>query len=162
MLFRVAHGREITRSRRGANATCRALLNAQIACMKVLNAAATGAMGLVAGMSLMRHAPVEHGPVERDPWRGSAGIAAAALAVAAAIAGWRSKARLPLVASAAFAVAHSAAAVDGLPLPARQSEIVSGETNLIRLYRRDARLSGLSAALQAATLGTLLYASARA
>jgi hypothetical protein len=138
------------------------LLNAQIACMTVLNAAATGAMGLVAGMSLTRHAPAEHGPAERDPWRGSAGFAAAALAVGAAIAGWRSKARLPLVASAAFAVAHSAATAGGLPLPSRRSEVVSGETKLIRLYRRDARLSGLRAALQVATLGTLLYASARA
>jgi len=129
--------------------------------MMVLNAAATGAMGLLAGMSLAHHEP-DRAPVERTPWRGAAGIGAAALAIAAAIAGWRSKARAPLVASAAFAVAHSAAAADRLPIPWRRSEVVSGETKLIRLYRRDARLSGLRAALQAAALATLLFASARA
>jgi len=129
--------------------------------MTLLNAAATGAMGLLAGMSLAEHAP-DHAPNERSPLRGAAGFAAAALAVAAAIAGWRSKARAPLVASAALAVAHSAAALDALPTPWRKREIVSGETKLIRLYRRDARLAGLRGALQAATLGTLLVASARA
>ena len=129
--------------------------------MTLLNAAATGAMGLLAGMSLAQHVP-DHAPSERSPLRGAAGFAAAALAVAAAIAGWRSKARAPLVASAALAVAHAAAAVDALPTPWRKREVVSGETKLIRLYRRDARLAGLRGALQAATLGTLLFASARA
>ncbi|TMB26575.1 MAG: hypothetical protein E6J62_05155 [Deltaproteobacteria bacterium] len=129
--------------------------------MTLLNAAATGAMGLLAGMSLAQHVP-DHAPSERSPLRGAAGFAAAALAVAAAIAGWRSKARAPLVASAALAMAHSAAAVDALPTPWRKREVVSGETKLIRLYRRDARLAGLRGALQAATLGTLLFASARA
>jgi hypothetical protein len=89
-------------------------------------------------------------------------LTAAALSIAAAIAGWRSKARAPLVASAAFALAHSAAAADALPTPWRKREVVSGETKLIRLYRRDARLSGLRAALQTATLATLLFAATRA
>jgi hypothetical protein len=129
--------------------------------MMVLNAAATGAMGLLAGMSLAHHEP-DRAPVERMPWRGAAAVGAAALAIAAAVAGWRSKARAPLVASAAFALAHSAAAADRLPIPWRKSEVVSGETKLIRLYRRDARLSGLRAALQTAALATLLFASARA
>ncbi|MFL5378731.1 MAG: hypothetical protein ACJ787_12520 [Myxococcales bacterium] len=129
--------------------------------MTLLNAAATGAMGLVAGMSLAQHAP-EHGPVERSPWREAAGVAAAALAIAAAITGWRSKARAPLVASAALAVARSAAGAERVPIHLRKNELVSGETELIRLYRRDARLSGLRALLEAATLGSLLFASARA
>ena len=129
--------------------------------MTLLNAAATGAMGLLAGMSLAQNAP-DHAPTERSPLRGAAGLAAAALAIGAALAGWRSKARTPLVASAALAVAHSAAAADALPTPWRKREVVSGETKLIRLYRRDARLAGLRGALQAATLGALLFASARA
>ena|SRR5436305_12317032 len=133
----------------------------QISGMTLLNAAATAAMGMLAGMSLAQHPP-EHAPSGRPPLRGVAGFAAAALAVAAALAGWRSKARAPLIASAAFAVAHSAAAADTLPIPWRKTEVVSGETKLIRLYRRDARLSGLRAALQTATLATLLFASARA
>jgi len=128
--------------------------------MMVLNAAATGAMGVLAGMSLA-HAEPDHVPAQRTVWRGAAGVGAAALAIAAAAAGWRSKARAPLVASAALALAHSAAAVDGLPIPVRKGEVVSGETKLIRLYRRDARLSGLRAALQVATLLTLLFAAAR-
>ena len=128
--------------------------------MRVLNAAATGAMGLLAGMTLA-HGEPDRAPAERTPWRGAAGVAAAALAIAAAIVGWRSNARAPLVASAAFALAHSAAAADRLPIPWRKSEVVSGETKLIRLYRRDARLSGLRAALQTATLATLLFAAAR-
>jgi hypothetical protein len=127
--------------------------------MTLLNAAATGAMGLVAGMSLSQQAP-EHGAVERTSWREVAGVAAAALAIGAAIAGWRSKARTPLVASAVLALAHSAAGAQTLPLQ-RKSEVVSGETKLIRLYRRDARLSGIRGLLEAATLGTLLFASAR-
>src|SRR5205807_9137310 len=97
----------------------------------LLNTAATGAMGLLAGMSLAEHAP-DHGPAERSPLRGAAGLTAAALAVGAAIAGWRSKARAPLVASAAFAVAHSVAAADAPPTPWRKREVVSGETKLIR------------------------------
>ena len=129
--------------------------------MNLLNTAATGAMGLLAGMSLAEQGP-DHGPAERSPLRGAAGVTAAALSIAAAIAGWRSKARAPLVASAAFALAHSAAAADALPIPWRQREVVSGETKLIRLYRRDARLSGLRAALQTATLATLLFAATRA
>jgi hypothetical protein len=129
--------------------------------MMVLNAAATGAMGLLAGMSLS-HGETDRAPAERTPWRGAAGIGAAALAIAAAVAGWRSKARAPLVASAAFALAHAAAAADPLPIPWRKSEVVSGETKLIRLYRRDARLSGLRGALQTAALATLLFAAARA
>lgn len=128
--------------------------------MMLLNAAATGAMGLVAGMSLAQHAP-EAGPVERTSWREVAGVAAAALAIAAAIGGWRSRARAPLVASAALAVARSAAAAERLPMHSRRNDIVSGETKLIRLYRRDARLSGIRAVLEAATLGSLLFASAR-
>jgi hypothetical protein len=135
-------------------------VSAQILAMTLLNAAATGAMGLVAGMSLAQHAP-EHGPVERTPWQEVAGVAAAALAIAAAITGWRSKARAPLVASAALALARSAAAAERLPIHLQGSEIVSGETKLIRLYRRDARLSGIRALLEAATIGSLLVASAR-
>jgi hypothetical protein len=133
----------------------------QIFDMTLLNAA-TGAMGLIAGMSLARNAEAHAPPSAPTPWRGAAGAAAAALAVAAAIEGWRSRARAPLVASAAFAVAHSAAAADRIPLPWRKSSVVSGETKLIRLYRRDARLAGLRAALQTATLATMLFASARA
>lgn len=124
--------------------------------MTLLNAAATGAMGLLAGMSVSEHAPTEH-----SPWREVAGVAAAALAIGAAIAGWRSKARAPLLASAALAVVHAAAVAELLPIQ-RKSEVVSGETKLIRLHRRDARISGTRALLEAATLGTLLFASARA
>jgi hypothetical protein len=135
-------------------------VSAQILAMTLLNAAATGAMGLVAGMSLAQNAP-EHGPVERTTWQEVAGMAAAALAIAAAITGWRSKARAPLVASAALALARSAAAAERLPIHLQGNEIVSGETKLIRLYRRDARLSGIRALLEAATIGSLLVASAR-
>jgi hypothetical protein len=88
-------------------------------------------------------------------------VAAAGLAIAAALTGWRSKARAPLVASAALAIARSAAGAETLPLPLRRDEVVSGETKLIRLYRRDARLSGIRSLLEAATLGSLLVASAR-
>src|SRR2546421_54049 len=122
-IFRVLHASEITRARRRSNAWCGQGVNAQISPMTLLNAAATGAMGLLAGMSLAQHVP-DHAPSERSPLRGAAGFA--------------------------------------LPTPWRKREVVSGETKLIRLYRRDARLAGLRGALQAATLGTLLFASARA
>jgi hypothetical protein len=124
--------------------------------MTLLNAAAIGATGLVAGMSF-----AEHAPVERSSWRKIAGVAAAGLAIAAALTGWRSRARAPLVASAALAIARSAAGAERLPLPLRRNEVVSGETKLIRLYRRDARLAGIRSLLEAATLGSLLVASAR-
>jgi hypothetical protein len=67
---------------------------------------------------------------------------------------------LPLLAGAACAVASSAAALDGGRPPWRRRGAVSGETQLIRLYRREARLAGMRSALQIATLAALLLAAA--
>src|SRR5207237_9386472 len=101
-IFRVLHGSEITRTRGWSNAWCGPAVNAQISPMTLLNAAATGAMGLLAGMSLAQNAP-DHAPTGRSPLRGAAGLAAAAPAIGAALAGWRSTAAPALAPSAACA-----------------------------------------------------------
>ena len=125
--------------------------------MQILTTAATGAMGLVAGLGL---GGPEMESLRRRPARAAASVGAAALAVTAALVGRRSPARLPLVLGAALAIANSAAVVDGARPRWRGGDLVSGETQLIRLYRRDARLSGVRSALQIATLAALLLASA--
>jgi hypothetical protein len=125
--------------------------------MRLLTAAATGAVGLAAGLAL---GETESESRRKRPASAASAVAAAGMAVAAAIAGQRSRARLPLLAGAACAVASSAATLDGARAPWRRGGAVSGETQLIRLYRREARLSGVRSALQIATLASLLLAAA--
>jgi hypothetical protein len=125
--------------------------------MQTLTAAATGALGIVTGLELGGPGGVSLGP---RPTRAAASVVAAALAVTAALLGRRSRARLPLATAAALAVASSAAALDSLRPRRRVPEVVSGETQLIRLYRRDARMSGVRSALQIGALGALLFAAA--
>jgi hypothetical protein len=125
--------------------------------MRILTTAATGAMGLVTGLGL-GHPDAE----SLRPRRGSASASAgaAAVAVTAALAGRRPRARLPLLVAAALAVAGSAAAARSARPPWSPGRVVSGETQLIRLYRRDARLAGVRSGLQIAALAALLVAAA--
>jgi hypothetical protein len=125
--------------------------------MQLLTAAATGAVGLAAGLAL---GDAEAESRRRRPASIASAVGAAGVSVAAAIVGRRSRARLPLLAAAACAVASSAATLDGARPPWRRSGVLSGETQLIRLYRREARLSGIRTGLQVATLAALLFAAA--
>src|SRR4051794_10188463 len=102
--------------------------------MRLLTAAATGAVGLAAGLAL-GETEAESG--RKRPASIASTVGAAGVAVAAAIAGRRSRARLPLLAGAACAVACSAAVLDGARPPWRGHGAVSGETQLIRLHRRE-------------------------
>jgi hypothetical protein len=125
--------------------------------MQLLTAAATGAVGLAAGLALGESEPESR---RRRPASLASGIGAAGVSIAAAIAGRRSRARLPLLAGAACAVASSAVALDGGRPPWRGGSALSGEMQLMRLRRREARLSGVRSGLQIATVAALLLAAA--
>src|SRR4051812_17097155 len=100
--------------------------------MQLLTAAATGAVGLAAGLTL---GETESEPRRKRPASLASAVGAAGISVAAAIAGRRSRARLPLLAGAACAVASSAAALDGARSPGHGSGALSGEMQLMRLHR---------------------------